>query len=204
MDVAQRLAKEALGAEQNVEKAVIPIYHIPVGKRPAQIASGVLLKIRNEFFVLSASHVFDQIGNHELLTGDGTGSNIQSLPGERFSSARGKFGTHTDDPIDASVFHIQKPISEQLKSYALSIDDFDNSTRSCSSFAPFLASGFRIKRSNTANNTIQSQREAFPTFEVKGENYTQLGLDPSINIALWFEEQVLIEGNGNFPLSQGD
>lgn len=194
ISAAQKLAKIALeAAEQNVEKAVIPIYHIPDGKRAEQIASGVLLKIKSEYFILSASHVFDQIGDHAILTGDGMSSGVQALIGDRFSSSRGKSGTHADDLVDASVFHIQCGISEQLKSYALSIEDFDNSSYPCSWMDPFLASGFRIKESNTANNAIHSKREAFPTSAVRENNYALLGLDPSISIALWFEEQVLME-----------
>lgn len=99
---------DALNTPQTVEKAVIPIYHLPeLKKQPIQIASGLLVNIKDEYFIFSASHVFEQIGNHQLLTGDGLGNKVISLPGERFSTPRGKSGTHSDDPIDASVYHIQ-------------------------------------------------------------------------------------------------
>lgn len=112
----QNKALEALKVPQRVESAVVPIYHVPKFKRkPVQIGSGVLVKIKSEYFILSASHVFDEIENYQLLIGDGTGSEIQSIPGDRFSSSKGKSGTHRDDPYDASVFHIQSPISEALK-----------------------------------------------------------------------------------------
>ena len=93
---------KALNVPQRVESAVVPIYHKPSLKRkPVQIGSGVLVKIKSEYFIFSASHVFDEIGSHQLLTGDGTGSEVQSLSGDRFSSGRGNSGAHKDDPIDA-------------------------------------------------------------------------------------------------------
>ena len=189
---AQRLAAIALAAEQSVEKAVIPIYHVPVGRRMAQIGSGVLIRINNEYFILSASHVFDHIGTHALLTSDGTGAEVQVLAGERFSTPRGQSGTHTDDPLDASAYHIQSPMSDTLKSYAITMDDFD-SAPPVRSTCTFLSAGFRIRKSNMAGGAIRSQREAFPSFEIRESDYDLLKLDPSLSIALWHEEQILLE-----------
>lgn len=188
----QRLAEIALATEQSVEKAVIPIYHIPAGKRATQIGSGVLLRIKNEYFVLSASHVFDHIGDYALMTSDGTGTELQVLAGERFSTPRGQSGTHADDPLDASAYHIQSPMSDVLKSYAITMDDFDTAPPDRSN-CTFLSAGFRIKKSNTAGGAVRSQREAFPSFEIRESDYDLLKLNPSLNIALWHEEQILLE-----------
>lgn len=84
---AKKLVKTALNAEQTVEKTIIPIYYVPKGKRLTQVGSGVLLKIKNEYFILSDSHIFDHLGAYALLTGDGTDM-IQSLEGDRFSTLR--------------------------------------------------------------------------------------------------------------------
>jgi hypothetical protein len=185
---------EALNVPQRVESAVIPIYHIPKLKRkPIQIASGVLVKIKNEYFIFSASHVFDEIGNHQLLIGDGTGSEIRSILGDRFSSSRGKSGTHTDDPIDASVFHVQSPISEVLKKEALTLNDFDfSSPKDCKSI--YIAAGFRVKKSNTAGNTVQSKQEGFPSSEIYKQDYLRLKINAEKHIVLAYENQVLLGG----------
>ncbi|MEC1718408.1 hypothetical protein [Schinkia azotoformans] len=185
---------QALNVPQRVESAVIPIYHVPTLKRkPVQIGSGVLVKIKSEYFILSASHVFDEIGNQQLLTGDGTGSVVQLISGERFSSGKGKSGTHKDDPIDASVFHIQAQISEALKKVALTLNHFDFSGhKECE--PPFIASGFRVKKSNTAGNTVQSKREGFPSMEISEEDYKRMKIDFETHIALGYENQVLLNG----------
>ncbi|KAA0796728.1 hypothetical protein DN398_25365 [Bacillus sp. JAS102] len=190
----QNKAIKALDVPQRVESAVIPIYHTPKLKRkPVQIGSGVLVKIKSEYFIFSASHVFDDIGSYQLLIGDGTGSKVQSLSGERFSSSRGKSGTHRDDPIDASVFHIQSPISEALKKDAITLSDFDFSSFK-ESESMFIAAGFRVKESNTAGNTVRSKREGFPSVEISVEDYLRMKIDPKIHITLHYEDQMLLNG----------
>ena len=186
---------EALNVPQIVESAVIPIYHIlKINRKPVQIGSGVLVEIKSEYFIFSAAHVFDEIESHLLLIGDGTGSEIQSISGVRFSSGRGKSGTHIDDPIDASVFHIQSPISEALKKEALTLNDFDFSSLSdCESV--YIAAGFRVKKSNTAGNTIRSKREGFPSTEVCEKDYLKMKINSKTHIALVYENQMLLNGN---------
>lgn len=165
---------EALNVPQRVESAVIPIYHIlKINRKPVQIGSGVLVKIKSEYFIFSAAHIFDEIGSHQLLIGVGIGSKIQSISGDRFNNGRGKSGTHIDDTIDASVFHIQSPISEALKKEALTLNDFDFSGLSeCESV--FIAAGFRVKKSNTAGNTVRSKREGFPSIEICKKDYLKM------------------------------
>lgn len=190
----QNQMRKALDVPQRVENAVLPIYHIPnIKRKPIQIGSGVIVKIKSQYFIFSASHVFDAIGNHQLLIGDGTGSPIQSLSGERFSSGKGKSGTHSDDPIDASVFHIQSPISEELKRVALTLDDFDLSEDK--SRSAFIAAGFRVKESNTAGNTASSKREGFPSIEIFEEDYLRKKINSETYIALAYEDQILIDGH---------
>ncbi|WP_226556167.1 hypothetical protein [Priestia aryabhattai] len=184
----------ALNVPQRVESAVVPIYHKPKLKRkPIQVGSGVLVKIKSEYFIFSASHVFDEIGSHQLLTGDGTGSEVQSLCGERFSTGRGNSGTHRDDPIDASVFHIQSSISETLKKGAITLNDFDFLSLK-ESKSIFIAAGFRVKKSNTAGNTVRSRREGFPSIEIGDEDYSRMKIDSKIHITLAYENQTLLNG----------
>lgn len=188
-------AMHALNAEQRVEKAVVPIYHIS-NKRAKleQIASGVIININDEYFILSASHVFDQIGNYALCLGVEYGKEIVQLPGERFSSLRGESGTHLDDIIDASVYHIQGNIPESLKKLSITIEDFDIEQNDNPKDLVYLASGFRVKKSNTVGNAVYSKREAFPSCEISNSEYDVLNLDPNVHIILSFAEQVLIDG----------
>ncbi len=185
---------KALEVSQKVESAVIPIFHVPKFRnKMVQIASGVLVKIKEEYFVFSASHVFDNMRQYQLLVSDGTGGAVQSIAGDRFSSIKGKSGTHSDDPIDASVFHIQSSISTTLKQYAIALDDFDlfppESNKSI-----YIVAGFRAKKAKVRGNTVRSEREGFPSMEITNQQYSQLGIDSKYHIALAGEDQILLNG----------
>lgn len=185
----------ALKAPQRVENAVLPIYWtLKTPTKPEQIGSGVVVKIESEYFVFSASHIFDSIGTYQLLIGSGHGTMLSSLVGDRFSSTKGASGTHSDDPIDASVFHIKSKIPEELIRVALNIEDLDFSQPDKEGCVHMFA-GFRSKKSRTIGNQADAERECFPTIEYKEKEYCKLGLDFSRHIALAYEDKVLINGN---------
>ena len=91
------------------DDAVRPVYALTERMQSVQhVGSCVLLKVQDEFFGLSASHVFDNVGEYQLLFG--YGDRLHSFAGDRFSSVRGPSGSHQDDPIDSSVFHITSDV----------------------------------------------------------------------------------------------
>lgn len=184
----------ALNAEQSVEKAVLPIYHMSSkGTKLQQIASGVLINICDQYFMLSASHVFDQIGDYALCIGDGMGHPVIQLPGERFSSPKGNSGKHLDDIIDASVYRFQAKLPDTLKARAITLEDFDTSDDD-SSNTIFLSVGYRIRKSNSTNYFIRSKCEAFPSIEIQEKDYLKLSLNSEISIALWHNEYMVMDG----------
>jgi len=183
---------EALAVEPTVENAVLPIYWVRK-KKPEQIGSGVVVRVNDEFFIFSASHVFDSMGEKEIMLGAGDGSELVSLSGERFSSKAGLSGTHLDDPIDASVLHIKSGLKDNIKDVAIKIDDICSSPAQNSRPA-HMAVGFRIKNSNTAGDQANSKRECFPSVEYGDSEYSMLGLDSRFHLALAFENQVFVDG----------
>lgn len=183
----------ALDLPQRIESAVLPIYHTLKPKKLEQTGSGVAFQIGGEYFVLSASHVFDDIGVHQLCMAVSRGELLCTFGGDRFSSARGKSGTHSDDPIDASVFHIQSEVPDEFKRIALTLDDVDLES-SDDLGCIYMAAGFRSKKSNTSGNKHNAQRECFPSRELQQEDYLNLDLDRNIHIALAYENQTVIDG----------
>jgi hypothetical protein len=192
--VHQAQMLKALSIHQRVENAVLPIYW-PLKKitRPEQIGSGVVVFIKGEYFIFSASHVFDDIGSFALLVGTGGGEPLATLSGERFSTKKGISGSHSDDPIDASVFHIQQGITEQIKQVALSIEDLDIE-QSDDSSSVYIASGFRVKKSNTVGDQANAHRDGFSSIEYGQSEYTIMGIDKNIHLALAYDDQVLVNG----------
>lgn len=185
---------KALVVPQRVENAVLPIYWtLKSETKPEQVASGVVVRIEAEYFIFSASHVFDDIGSYALLIGAGDGSRLATLSGDRFSSKQGQSGTHADDPIDASVFHVQQGITDKIKEVALSLEDLDL-TQPDNSKSVYMAAGFRVKKSNTQGENANAKRECFPSIEHEDQEYSLLKIDKKTHIALAFEDQVLMAG----------
>ena len=183
----------ALALPQRVESAVLPIYHTLKRKKLEQTGSGVAFTMGGEYFVLSASHVFDDIGVHQLCMAVSKGELLSNFGGERFSSAKGKSGTHSDDPIDASVFHIQSEVPEEFKRVALTLDDLDPDS-SDELGCVYMAAGFRSSKSNTSGNQANAKRECFPSRELEQDDYLKLGLDRKMHIAVAYENQTIIGG----------
>lgn len=195
LKIVQKQMESALEVPQTVENAVLPIYWTLRSKvKPEQVGSGVVVRIKNEFFVFSASHVFDDIGAYQLLLGTGGGRKLVALSGERFSSKKGPSGTHSDDPIDASVFHIQSGLTERIKEVAINLNNLDlhqpDESRSV-----HMVAGFRVKKSNTVGNQANAKPECFPSIEYGDLKYSLLGIDKKFHIALAFEDQVLMAGS---------
>ncbi|MDI6032761.1 hypothetical protein QLS91_06715 [Flavobacterium sp. LB2P84] len=179
-----------------VEDAVIPIYAIPKRKahqkpktKPEQIGSGVLVKIKDYYFIFTATHVMLEHIGKPIFTGDGNGTKLQEIHGEIFNS--GKPQSPLDNPYDAAVFHLHSELSESLKKVAIGIDDLDESELD-KDFPIIMACGFRIKMSNTAGDQITGMREVFPSIEVDLADYKRLNIDPKSHLIISYEDQVLV------------
>ena len=58
IQICYKQTEKALNTSRNVENAVLPIY-FTLNSIPEQIGSGVVVCIQTEYFIFSASHVFD-------------------------------------------------------------------------------------------------------------------------------------------------
>jgi hypothetical protein len=186
-------ATRAFEAGRVFDDAVRPIYAVRPGTgRPKQIGSCVLLQIKEHVFALSASHVFDPVGEDAVLIAGVT--RLHPLAGDRFSSLRGPSGTHRDDPVDASVLHITSEIPDEIRVGSMEMGDLDRSAdRNKNDF--HVASGYRASRSRVSlGGTLMSQLEAYPTTEVDDSSYEHAGLDRARQVALAFEDQVPVDG----------
>ena len=162
IEALQKQVVAALETPQTVESAIIPIYAVPKSKahnkkrtKPIQIGSGVLVKIKEEYFIFCATHVFLEFNNCPILIGSGDGTLVKPILGERFST--GNPNTPNSDSFDASVYYVQTSLNESFKKIAITLDDFDFD--GYDSRKPiYMASGFRVKKSNTSGNSVNSHR----------------------------------------------
>ena len=200
LELLHQQNKIALETPQDVEKAIIPIYAIPKAKahqkpkrKAEQFGTGVLLEIKKNYFILSCTHLFEAFDGYVLQTSIGDGTLIEKLGGDRFSS--GFIDKPFSNNLDATVFHIQTELSQKLKNVALTLDDLELDVDSDDVKPIYLASGFRIKKSNVVGNQVFSKGEAFPSFQVENDIYKLYGIDKFWQIVTSYEDDVLVNGH---------
>ncbi len=200
IDAIQMQTNIALETQQTVEKAIIPIYALPKAKghknpktKVEQYGSGVLVNIKEQYFILSSTHLFEAFDGYTLSTGDGKGSLLQSLSGERISS--GHIESPYSNQLDATVFHVQSELSDSLKGMAIGLDDLEFEDDKEGTKPVYLAAGFRIKKSNTSGNQVKTKGEAFPSAEVNSKTYELYNIDKQAQFITSYEDDILVEGN---------
>lgn len=189
----------ALEADQTVEKAIVPIYDLPKVKahqrkkrKLEQIGSGILLNIKDNYFVLTADHVFESIGSYALAISGLTGEIIKQFKGERYTSNNPK--NAQKDIYDAFVYHIQDNLPDSIKKIAITLDQIDLSIED-ENKPIYLVSGFRVSDSNTEGNVVSTKRKAYPSIEVEDEYYDMFNFPKESHIVLAYDNQILIDGN---------
>lgn len=188
------LGAEALDLTLNIEEAVCPIFWtLRKPTKPEQTGSGVFVELKGQYFVFSASHVFDDIGEFQLLMAVNGEEKLVSFSGERFSTGRGASGTHADDLIDASVFHIQSEVPDTVKKVALKLDDLDLS-REDPHHSMYVMSGFRSKKSKSRGNKTNCKRESYASVELSLENYNIFSLDRTRQLILAYDDERYVNG----------
>lgn len=183
------LAYELAAAKDD---AVRPVFALNERTQSIQhVGSCVLLKIQDEFFALSASHVFDDVGTYQLLFG--FGDRLRSFAGDRFSSKRGPSGSHRDDPIDSSVFHITADVAQEIDSSFLTLQDLDLVV---ADRRPefYVATGYRVSQSRSTSKGHTTKLDRYPSMELDHDHYERLNISRKEHLLLAFEDQVLVDG----------
>jgi hypothetical protein len=179
-------------AAASLDHSVQTIYAFHEGlSGPKQIGSCVVFNIDDEFFLLSAAHVYEPIGPYVVLVG--CGDKLHPLTGDRFSTKQGPSGTHADDKVDAAVLHITCAVPQELRECALTIDHLDASPAVV--FPEFyVAAGYRASRATSSKNRLESPLDLFPSIEHFQAEYDRLNIDRTKYVAIAYDKQVLIDG----------
>lgn len=179
-------------AASTLDHAVHPIYAFREGlSMPQQIGSCVVFNIADEFFLLSAAHVYEPIGPYVVLVG--CGDRLHPLSGDRFSTKQGPSGTHQDDKVDAAVLHITCAVPQELRECALTIDHFDvDPAGNLPEF--YVAAGYRASRATSSKARLESPLDLFPSIEHFQTAYQKLNLDRMKYVAMANDKQVLVDG----------
>jgi hypothetical protein len=186
-------AKLATTFAATKDDAVCPVYALNEHTRNVEhVGSCVLFKVRDNFFGLSASHVFDSVGKYQLLLGHG--NRLHSFAGDRFSSAKGRSGSHQDDPIGSSVFHFTSEMASELAPSFLSLQDLDFGIADREPEL-YVAAGYRVSQSRSNSKGHSTKLDRYPSVELDDKHYEHWKLSRDMHLLLAFEEQVLVNGH---------
>lgn len=194
IDLYEMKCHEALNTTINLENAVFPVYGLLKKNKPEHIGSCVLVNIKSKFFIFSASHVFDVIGKNPISIGIGKGRELLTFGGDRFSTGKGKSGTHQDDYIDASVFPVTIDLPVDIQKRALDYNDLDLS-ENVDNKDIHIISGIRLRKSYAVENQAYAKAEAFPSIKINLDDYPSYSLNKEYHLALVYESYRLVKGH---------
>lgn len=171
-----------------LNKTACPIFRLLPGGKPEHIASGVLLQIVDDVFLLTAAHVTDQQDEGELL-----------VPGENhLMSIRGYFAhipvhegsTRAEDKIDVAYYRLLPDVVKKLhpslkvltREHVFLCDELDH--RDLYTFA-----GFPWRKTKVSGVTYETSFYTFTGGAMPPETYKALGYDPTVHILIRFQRK---------------
>lgn len=194
-------SRKAAEAVVPLASAIRPLF-IKTDHYPEQVASCVLLAMKKQVFVLSAAHAVGPYMKIGLHVGCGTAIHgIEKADG--YFSARGKSGTHGDDPIDVAVLRWTSEVPAEIRSSCLSIDDLDL-MRPEGARLFHVVCGFRAKESRVDATTARSRMERFIAPEWSDRVYAQFNASRERHVLLGNDSHYVVNGEvRRAPLPRG-
>jgi len=169
--------------QERVEAATVPIY---VSSRPVEhVGSGVLLKLGEERFLLTAAHVADNRDRGDLyLGGEQTPVRITGT----VTSSKTPDGNRDSDKVDAAVIHLSREtVAHMEDALFLTAGELDVAEPRHDDF--FLVAGYPCSKQRLprAGDTITAYLYPFVAVSKPETDYDQ-PLDPATHIKLGFSK----------------
>lgn len=187
-------------------KATIPIYLKEFGaKYPELVGSGVLVRIHNQHFLLTAAHVTEHKGKGDYFT----------LSGSGFSELSGKFakltpisGRLTDDTLDVAYLELDEQCVAKLDPSFGTVESQDMFVKAEPQLRHnYTFAGFPWRKSKMKGKTIQTEFITYTGAEIAVKEYAALGLKRNRHIAVRFDCKktfsVVRNRLGTSPLPEG-
>ncbi|PKA14344.1 hypothetical protein [Leptospira haakeii] len=189
-----------------MEEIFQSIFPIIISKKgiPEQIASGVLLKIQEELFILTSAHVYDGINGNGLLVPTKTGLIEIEYFASHIPDAK---NDRKNDKIDIAYlrFKAGSPIEFVDGLAPLSLNQIDISdSREGEDIYTFT--GFPYRKSKFYDNKLSSELYSFTGGASNEEIFVEQNYDKNINIIIDFNRKKTIGEVGSIsaaPLPNG-
>jgi hypothetical protein len=184
-----RRVLEAITRDNPTFSATVPIVlERPDAQRPELIASGVLIRIVNRTFLLTAAHVTDRQSEGTLL-----------IPGQQeFMPTNGYFsamrlpssGRRADDKLDVAYFLLDSDCAKDLHPRCTVLERRDVSLEAEPPLrTEYTFAGYPWRKSRVSEGLVATDFQTFTGGEADKSEYEALGLSRSRHIAIRFNRK---------------
>ena len=172
----------------NDARFVIPVFLAP-GNRTSfvvQVASGVLLSLGGETFVLTAAHAVDELDRGALML-PGVG-HLRDFEGTFHRVPMGEGASRNHDRIDFGFLHLSPDLASGLDPSfePLAWDDlgvFETLTEG----DLYTFSGYPVSRSRVSRRKAESELFSYTGAAASDAVYQEIGFDPALHIVMVFD-----------------
>ncbi len=165
--------------------SICPIFREDDEGKPEQFGTGVLIRIAQEHFMLSAAHVFDDFKERVILI-PGLESLVE-LHGPYATTPLPDKGSREDDDYDMGYFHLNTDQQADIDSSMLFLDERDCDPMDVTSDGDaYTLIGYQSELSESTANKAKAEISRVSCSGVQDHRYQKLGLDPKRHILLQF------------------
>jgi hypothetical protein len=158
--------------------------------RPTPIGTGVLLRIADSYFVLTAAHTIHQVRTHPIRLG--LGGVLASVNGKAAVNQIPDGIDPEHDPIDVGVIRLEGKLPSEPDTLELTLADLDVAVR-VSNDTPHVVVGFPVNKSNVV---LKRRHAAFKLTRYTGPEvaepvYSRFGRLKSRHLVLAWDPSTL-------------
>lgn len=166
-------------------KATIPVYlRESAAKIPELVGSGVLVRIRNRIFLLTAGHVAEHKNKGDYFTLGKSG--FTELWGN-FTRLAHVSGRVANDSLDVAYLELHKDFASAVDPKFQAIESQDMFAQASSSLLHnYTFAGFTWRKNKVKGKTIQTEFITYSGPEIAEKEYIALGLKRDRHIAIRF------------------
>jgi hypothetical protein len=131
-----------------------------------QFGSGILFRVAEDSFVVTAGHVVKESHKHAKTLGISSGTGFfVAVPGQWICSSDGQYGTY-EDPFDIAIYKLpQDAVAKMGNKTFLHFDDIDFDSQSPTAvYTLFGFPGIWSRRSSSESDNLQLKPFQFTTF----------------------------------------
>jgi len=183
------------------KRATIPLLiHRRGHGAPELLASGVLLRLQGRVFILTAAHVIETVGRHDLCL-QLNGEIIRICP-DGYLTPLPESGTYVDDPVDAAVLPVPAECNQSFLTRCATLADLHHVDNAYD--VAYWVHGFPLKRSSRTAGKLRTDYRCMTIGGLPIEAYHRLKKEPNIHILMERPKRVsTIGGMKEQPAARG-